>query len=64
MALLVPGHLGGLHPLETVLVALLAFGPFVALAVVIHLQRKRDDAEAPDDAEALDGSDRLDGSDS
>ena len=42
---LVPEHLGGLHPLETVLVALLAFGPFVALGVVVHLQRRRDDSE-------------------
>ena len=40
-----PLHMGALHPLETVLVLLLAFGPFVALGVVIHLQRKRDAAE-------------------
>jgi hypothetical protein len=41
----VPEHLGGLHPIETVLVALLAFGPFVALGVVVYLQRRRDDRE-------------------
>ena len=41
----VPEHLGGLHPIETVLVALLAFGPFVALGVVVYLQRRRDGAE-------------------
>lgn len=45
MTLLVPEHLGGLHPLETVMVALLAFGPFVALGVVVYLQRRRDDTE-------------------
>jgi hypothetical protein len=45
VTLVVPGHLGGLHPIETVLVALLAFGPFVALAVVVYLQRRRDDSE-------------------
>jgi hypothetical protein len=42
---LVPDHLGGLHPIESVLVALLAFGPFVALGVVVYLQRRRDDRE-------------------
>jgi hypothetical protein len=41
----VPLHLGGLHPVETILVALLAFGPFVALAVVVYLQRRRDSEE-------------------
>lgn len=40
-----PQHLGGLHPIESVLVALLAFGPFVALGVVVHVQRRRDDRE-------------------
>jgi hypothetical protein len=38
----VPLHLGGLHPVEQVLVGVLAFGPFVVLAVVVHLQRRRD----------------------
>ena len=45
MTFVVPDHLGGLHPLETAMVALLAFGPFVALAVVVYLQRRRDDSE-------------------
>lgn len=40
-----PQHLGGLHPIESVLVALLAFGPFVALGVVVYVQRRRDDRE-------------------
>ena len=43
--MVVPAHLGGLHPLETALVALLAFGPFVALGVVVYLQRRRDSSE-------------------
>ena len=43
MTQVVPLHMGGLHPLETLLVALLAFGPFVALAVVVYLQRRKDE---------------------
>jgi hypothetical protein len=35
-------HLGRLHPLEHVLVYLLAFGPFVLLAVTIRVGRRRD----------------------
>ena len=35
-------HMGGLHPYEQVLVAVIAFGPFVVLAVVVALQRRRD----------------------
>ncbi len=35
-------HLGTLHPLEQVLVVLLAFGPFVVLGLVVRRQRKRD----------------------
>ena len=31
----VPVHLGDLHAYETVLLAILAFGPFVVLAVVV-----------------------------
>jgi hypothetical protein len=38
----VPAHLGDLHPFEQALVALLAFGPFVVLGVVVALQRRRD----------------------
>ncbi len=47
-----PVHLGDLHAYETALLALLAFGPFVVLAVVVVLLRRRD---AGDD---LSGSDR------
>ena len=42
MTVVLPLHLGGLHPVETLFVALLAFGPFVALGVVVYLQRRRD----------------------
>ena len=36
-------HLGELHRYEKLLVALIAFGPFVVLAVVVALMRRRDD---------------------
>ena len=35
-------HLGGLHPMEQVLVYLLAFGPFVVLATVVIRIRRRE----------------------
>ncbi len=41
-AVLVPMHLGQLHAYETALLALLAFGPFVVLAVVVVVMRRRD----------------------
>jgi hypothetical protein len=47
-----PLHLGGLHPIEQVLVYALAFGPFVVLAVVVYVVRKRDlarDEHAPNE---------------
>lgn len=43
--LLLPLHFGGLHPFETALVALLAFGPFVVLAVVVVMMRRNDAGE-------------------
>ena len=43
-----PAHLGALHPIETLLVVLLAFGPFVVLGVVVHLQRRRDSGSGDD----------------
>lgn len=43
---MVPWHLGGLHPYETVLTLLLAFGPFVVLAVVVWRRRGEEDREA------------------
>lgn len=38
-----PLHLGDLHAYEQLLVAVIAFGPFVVLAVVVALTRRRDD---------------------
>jgi hypothetical protein len=44
----VPLHLGPLHPVEQVLTLVLAFGPFVLLALTIWIVRRRnsDDSEA------------------
>ena len=44
-----PAHLGVLHPVEQLLVLLLAFGPFVVLGVVVVLRRRRAEAEQPDE---------------
>ena len=38
---LVPLHLGALHPVEQLLTLLLAFGPFVLLAITIRVSRRR-----------------------
>lgn len=38
-------HLGSLHPVEKWLALGLAFGPFVPLAVVIHVRRRRDERD-------------------
>ncbi len=37
-------HLGPLHPAEQALTVALAFGPFLVLAVVIAVRRRREDA--------------------
>lgn len=42
---MIPEHLGALHPAEQALVLLLAFGPFVVLAIVVLVVRRRDLAE-------------------
>jgi hypothetical protein len=42
MAPFVPMHFGALHAYETVLLAVLAFGPFVVLAAVVIVLRRRD----------------------
>ena len=41
--------MGALHPFEQALTLLLAFGPFVLLAVTIWLSRRRDDREDRED---------------
>lgn len=46
---LAPLHLGKLHAYEQVLVYLLAFGPFLLLALTVWISRKRN-------AEETDGS--------
>jgi hypothetical protein len=44
-------HLGPLHPVERILTLLLAFGPFVLLALTIWITRRRnagdDEGESP-----------------
>jgi hypothetical protein len=37
--------MGSMHPFETVLTLLLAFGPFVVLGIVIVLRRRMDRLE-------------------
>jgi len=44
-------HMGNLHPVEKGLVGIIAFGPFVVLAFVVYVVRKRDLAE--EEAERL-----------
>ena len=41
-------HMGALHPYEQALVLVLAFGPFVLLALVIWITRRRntDDSDS------------------
>lgn len=38
-----PLHMGSLHPFEQALTLLLAFGPFVLLAVVVWWRRREED---------------------
>jgi hypothetical protein len=42
-------HLGPLHPVERLLTLLLAFGPFVLLAVTIWISRRRSSEKTPAD---------------
>ncbi len=37
-----PWHMGALHPVEQGLVLVLAFGPFLALGIVVWLRRRED----------------------
>jgi hypothetical protein len=39
-------HLGPVHPFERVLTLLLAFGPFVLLALTIWLSRRRNSRDS------------------
>ena len=51
---LVAEHLGHLQPWQQVLVALLAFGPFILLGIVVVVVRRQDIAE--EEAAALEDS--------
>jgi hypothetical protein len=62
-ALVIPLHLGALHPVETLAMAVLALGPFVILAVVVTIVSRRDRrAEARERAADL-GTADLEGAD-
>lgn len=39
---MVPLHLGALHPVEQALTALLAFGPFAVLGIVVWRRRREE----------------------
>jgi hypothetical protein len=45
LADVLPLHLGGLHSYEQLLVLAIAFGPFVVLAIVVFVVRRRDIAD-------------------
>jgi hypothetical protein len=47
---ILPLHLGDLHAYEQWLVALIAFGPFVVLGIVVYVVRGREpaDDDSPD----------------
>ena len=40
VAMVIPLHMGSLHPFEQALTLLLAFGPFVVLGIVIAHRRR------------------------
>ena len=46
-----PWHMGALHPFETALTLLLAFGPFVVLGIVIAVRRRHDAREDTGESE-------------
>jgi len=58
--LIVLWHLGNLHPIEKLLVGAIAFGPFLVLAVVVYVVRRRDLAEGEAERIAAEGKDRTD----
>jgi hypothetical protein len=43
--MLLPMHLGAMHPYEQALTLVLAFGPFVVLGAVVLHRRRQDAAE-------------------
>jgi len=48
-------HLGKLHPVEKVMVGLIAFGPFIVLGIVVYVVRRRDLAEEEAERRAAEG---------
>jgi hypothetical protein len=54
---LIAWHMGGLHPIETVLVLLLAFGPFLIIGLVVLLRRRREGSPTPEVDESNTGRD-------
>jgi hypothetical protein len=44
-------HMGALHPYEKVLTLILAFGPFLLLALVILVRRHQDAREEQEEAQ-------------
>lgn len=50
-AWLLAWHLGALHPVEKGLTLVLAFGPFVVLAVVVAVRRRQEAREAAEAGE-------------
>ena len=44
--MILPLHMGALHPFEQALTLVLAFGPFLLLAAVIVHRRRQDAVEA------------------
>ena len=46
---MIPLHLGALHPVEEALTYVLAFGPFVLLALVVVVRRRQDAREAAEE---------------
>ncbi|MEI5672688.1 MULTISPECIES: hypothetical protein [unclassified Nocardioides] len=48
--MVLPLHMGALHPVEQALTLALAFGPFVVLGIVVAVRRRQDrTAEAAED---------------
>lgn len=56
-SLLTAWHMGPLHAYERWLTLILAFGPFLLLALVFVIRRRMDDAEDDDESQG-DGRDR------
>lgn len=56
--MILPLHLGALHPIEQALTVVLAFGPFVVLGAVVLHRRRQDAAHASAERSADDQRDK------